>query len=73
MIIFLFLLPFSNLGKFWDRWRRLSSRDGATGGGTAEGGTSRGSQAGRRQGAAGSDSIIDGQAVRLDPEEPPPG
>jgi hypothetical protein len=68
LIIFLFLLPFSNLGKYWDRWRRLSSRDG---GGPAGGDGGRSSPGSSRR-TKDSDSVIDGQAVRLETDEPPP-
>jgi len=77
LIILLFLLPFSGLPERWSRWRRRTSR-GDEGGQRApdidEGdgpptGASRVPRGWARK--APPESIIDGQAVRLEPDEPP--
>jgi uncharacterized membrane protein YgcG len=84
LLIFLFLLPFSSLGRYWDRWRRWSSRDdgtpsGSSGAGSRPGGAagagpgSRQSRGSRAEGGRDTESVIDGTAVRLDPEDPKQG
>ena len=72
LLIFLFLLPFSSLGRYWDRWRRWSSRDGGAAGGAGGGGESSsgpGSPGGRGRRTGDSGTVIDGTAVHLEPED----
>ena len=77
LIVLLFLLPFSGLPERWSRWRRRTSRgdEGGQGapdideGGGPPTGASRVPRGWARK--APPESIIDGQAVRLEPDEPP--
>jgi hypothetical protein len=76
LIVLLFLLPFSGLPERWSRWRRRTSRgDGGGGGGpgAGEGGSPPTGASRVPRGWARNtppESIIDGQAVRLEPDEP---
>ncbi|MCJ7797725.1 MAG: hypothetical protein MUQ56_13370 [Thermoleophilia bacterium] len=76
LIVLLFLLPFSGLPERWTRWRRRTSRgdEGEPGGtGADEGGPPVGASRVPRGWARKTppDSIIDGQAVHLESDEPP--
>ena len=76
LIVLLFLLPFSGLPERWTRWRRRTSRGDEAGQGATDIDESGGPPTGASRVPRGwarkapPDSIIDGQAVHLEPDEP---
>jgi len=69
--ILLYLLPFTGLPERWARWRTRASRDGGAPGARNVGGTDTGGRVGRGF-RRGRPTVVEGHAVRLEPDDPPP-